>query len=660
MTSRLPEDVFISLLRSTYRDVPHRAHTKSSPSTSRQLSSLVARTTINPPIIQRLACTRLERLTRARARTFATYRARNAKSREIAVLGGGITGLTAAHYLARHAPDARITLYESSARLGGWIDGRLAKTGDGQYDQVLLQHGPRLLRSGRGSLKFDDLVFYDVLGNLPSLNERLMGGHHFYTDRYLYYPDHLVRLPPNNLTLEDIFGMIKSFLTEPLWNGAIPSLINFIRFRISEARRRHEDLDKLSLDESVGDYLGKMLGDDRLVKNIFSGIMHGVYGGDIYKLSVKHTFFADLQRGIACPLPPGVSWTEVKDVALLNDMLGSPNIPTIRKLAQQALGSAVLTFPDGLLSLASGLERDLQAQNNVRVKTNSRVTSLSHKDDKVLVTTANEPGRAKQYDKVICTLFSKHLAELVEPKGLLPSLADTHAVTIMVVNLWFRNPRLLDRNPGFGYLVPQSTPDNDEWVLGVLFDSYLSSRDEPDGTKLTVMLGGRYWDGWRRYPDEETAKQLALEAVQRHLRISPDEEVVAAAQLCRDCLPQHYVGHRNRMKDAHYDLLTTFKGQLSVAGPSYTTIGVIPAMRAGFDAAMRVAYGRGPFYYRRDEDPEKIHSEAWKFKDHIGETGLETFTERESDTMIPVVKESLAFRHWSAGNGKTEERETGN
>lgn len=209
---------------------------------------------------------------------------------------------------------------------------------------------------------------------------------------------------------------------------------------------------------------------------------------------------------------------------------------------------------------------------------------------------------------MISTLFSKDLAELAQPAGTLPSLAETHAVTIMVVNLWYPGQDLLAHNHGFGYLVPSSTPDNDEGTLGVLFDSDLDPTDpaanpnptttseskpqpHPAGTKLTVMLGGHHWDGWRHFPTEEAGIAMARAAVHKHLGIDPDpavNPVEARAKLCRDCLPQHFVGHRGRMAAAHEELAHAFKGRLSVAGPSYTTVGVIPAMRAGWEAALKV------------------------------------------------------------------------
>lgn len=241
----------------------------------------------------------------------------------------------------------------------------------------------------------------------------------------------------------------------------------------------------------------------------------------------------------------------------------------------------------------------------------------------------------------------------------MPSLAETHAVTIMVVNLWYPNPDLLSLRTegGFGYLIPQSTPDNDECVLGVLFDSDLKTSDaEIPGTKLTVMLGGHYWDGWQHLPTEEMGTAMAKEVVRRHLGIGEEEKVVASARLCRECLPQHYVGHRSRMRQAHDEIMSTFKGRLTVAGPSYTGIGVMPAMRAGFDAGMRVARGHPQPWFRDMEDlpAGATYLDWWKYipkftnhaevRDMVGASGLERFKHREGDRIIVRNGNKLPFR----------------
>ncbi len=63
--------------------------------------------------------------------------------KRIAVLGGGITGLAAAHYLTRELPRAMVTIYESSDRLGGWMHSESVDVGNGK---IILEQGPRTLR----------------------------------------------------------------------------------------------------------------------------------------------------------------------------------------------------------------------------------------------------------------------------------------------------------------------------------------------------------------------------------------------------------------------------------------------------------------------------------------------------------------------------------
>lgn len=160
----------------------------------------------------------------------------------------------------------------------------------------------------------------------------------------------------------------------------------------------------------------------------------------------------------------------------------------------------------------------------------------------------------------------------------------------------------------FGYLLPQalSHDQNPECVLGVIFDSDrefpLPTADDPtpdyrtadtlQGTKLTVMLGGHYWSGLPDsfLPDQPTAIEMAKRAVARHLNLSPElsNQAVASSKLCRDCLPQHTVGHSARMRAAHGELSWGFKGRLAVAGGSYTSPGVLPSLRAARDVANQI------------------------------------------------------------------------
>ena len=67
----------------------------------------------------------------------------NTPPKEIAILGGGVTGLASALYLSKELPEASITLYEASERLGGWVRTKYMDVGNGS---VVFEQGPRSLR----------------------------------------------------------------------------------------------------------------------------------------------------------------------------------------------------------------------------------------------------------------------------------------------------------------------------------------------------------------------------------------------------------------------------------------------------------------------------------------------------------------------------------
>lgn len=96
----------------------------------------------------------------------------------IAVLGGGISGLTAAFHLGRRFPDTRITLLEASSRLGGWIQTESVDLGP-EYGQVVLEAGPRTLRPVSKPLL--ELVRFGIF----CLSERLT------RDRLIYWDSSL-------------------------------------------------------------------------------------------------------------------------------------------------------------------------------------------------------------------------------------------------------------------------------------------------------------------------------------------------------------------------------------------------------------------------------------------------------------------------------------
>jgi oxygen-dependent protoporphyrinogen oxidase len=78
------------------------------------------------------------------------YSSEPTSQHDVAILGGGITGLACAYYVTRELPQAKITIYEASDRLGGWLSSNRVPVKDGS---VLFEKGPRTLRpSSNGAL----------------------------------------------------------------------------------------------------------------------------------------------------------------------------------------------------------------------------------------------------------------------------------------------------------------------------------------------------------------------------------------------------------------------------------------------------------------------------------------------------------------------------
>lgn len=172
----------------------------------------------------------------------------------------------------------------------------------------------------------------------------------------------------------------------------------------------------------------------------------------------------------------------------------------------------------------------------------------------------------------------------------------------MTVNLWYPIDDLVPK--GIGYLIPASTPfeENPERALGVFFDSaagigepywrpaeeYVPRRE--GGTKLFVLMGGHLYDrAGVKPPTQEEAIEQAKMLLERQLEIPRNTPVHASANLARNCLPQHNVGHYERLTALHNDLIDKYSKRLSVVGGSFTKPGVSGAMRAGYDIADTIA-----------------------------------------------------------------------
>ncbi|CAK7214843.1 oxygen-dependent protoporphyrinogen oxidase [Sporothrix bragantina] len=753
---------------------------------------------------------------------------------KVAVIGGGLTGLATAHYLAMLLPaSSQIVVYEGSGRTGGWIDSGKVKQDDTAEKTEkaeekttattvpeTFESGARMVAPQSRMARFDDYLLLELIDQLDLVDELRVSG--LKADQYIYYPDHLVNVSLFNgkPKLED-FGQgaqrwqyytalvswaIQCFLhiqREPAFQGFWNTGWGFLKPTAERERDTHKRflmaciapgrMPPASCDESVGAYIMRRTNGQGLplVNNMVSALMHGIYGGDVWKLSIASSVFrngwlaesvvpvfklfarqikiAEMRKeraealggagarptdhpdfpgqneglggGIAGFAPLSQETVDIakeygrsrgrkaitmkSDMDLLRDIMlrmharhehwqnRTKNMPADKRGRSPADGLGTLGvasgswtqfgFDKGFGTLTDALTRSLRSRPNVHIRTGQPVTAIKYADQRVgVVTGQTKATDGEWFDRVIATVASPTLFRLTggspSKGGLLPALRHEHAVTIMVVNLYYAEPALHHPYRGFGYLIPQSVPleQNPEGALGVIFDSdreldtrpvwdierysqppiptsdtaermrrlgdynkrrseHVAARDEATykrGSKYTVMLGGHYWDGYgpEDYPTPEQAVEMAEAVLQRHLRDAPgfsgDNEtnkkprpVATNAKLCRECIPQHYVGHSQRMNAAHDDLVRSFGGKLAVAGGSYTAVGpgVLASVRSAYDVALRVA-GRG---YRTNMISNGRNETDM---DHVGDTGLGRFADPATDGVIPVVQRHLPGR----------------
>ncbi|TGZ55205.1 protoporphyrinogen oxidase [Temnothorax longispinosus] len=458
------------------------------------------------------------------------------------ILGGGISGLSAAYY----ALDARLSsiiLLEASSRVGGWIRSRSSPSG------AIFEQGPRTVRTlgegGENTLNLiDDLQLNDKLVYIGI-------SHPVASNRLIYMDEALHRLPNS---LKGIFKT-SSLLDRPLINRIWTDL----------------RAPKVSMeDESIYSFVQRRLGQD-IADNIISPMICGICAGDAREISVnfllKSLFEAEQKHGsIVKGLLMKRIFTKSKDKAdAAKDNADHESAVGSLTLVEKAQKERWI-----LWGLRGGLEQlpralaDNVKERGARIQTEKRCEKLTFKSDRVELSVNGEP---QECSRVISSLGAKDLAELLREQhpGLSAELKAIPTVTVGVVNLEFQGNVLPLQ--AFGFLVP---PKENLPLLGVIFDSCIFPESS---TVLTVMMGGAWFEKYfGPNPSEEQLLTTAINHTKNILQI--DEEPVAHnVAVLKDCIPQHVVGHTARVKRIH-DYISAHHIPLALCGSSYQGVGL--------------------------------------------------------------------------------------
>ncbi|WP_225919724.1 protoporphyrinogen oxidase [Actomonas aquatica] len=414
------------------------------------------------------------------------------ESRSIAVIGGGATGLAAAHDLAKAG--AKVRLFECNTHLGGAVRSER----DGEW---LIESGPNSLQE---SAELGALIAELGLGN-----ERCYAQPEA-KNRYILRDGRPVAAPasPPGLFQSKLFSF-----------GAKVRLFAEI---LKRPRIRPADI---SLAQFIRSHFG-----DELVDYGLNPFVSGVYAGDPEKLSAKYAF-------------PSLWKMERETGSIIRGQIKAAKAKRAR--GQKAGPPAIISFREGLGTIPAALARELPEG---AIETNARVTTLVRGETGWTLVWARDGSTSSEtFDRVVIALPALPLSQLaIGPLGERPlaELANIVSPPVASLFLGYRREQVTHPLDGFGILMPQK---ENRQVLGVLFSSSLFPGRAPDGhVAVTVMMGGvRRMDLGRA--DEDQLLAIARRELGEILGVSGDPVFHRLNRWPR-AIPQYDLGYGAYLK----------------------------------------------------------------------------------------------------------------
>lgn len=364
-------------------------------------------------------------------------------TKPVAILGAGITGLTAAFYLKRAG--IPVVVYEHSNRVGGAIqstreDGYLAESGP----NTILETSPRIAQLIRDA----------------GLESRRMGSSSAPETRYLVRYGRAIALPESPL------GFLRTDLFS--WKAKLALL----REPFLPKRR---DV----VEESVADFVTRRLGREYLDQAI-DAMVGGVYAGDPSRLSVAHAF-------------PKLAELEQKYGSLIKgSILGAHERNKRGEISKNR--APKFSFDEGLQVLPDALAAFLGES----IQLNTLVTEILQESRgwKLSLQSKGEESLS-EHSAVIYAGTAYRLSEMkvkLESTSLdLTPFSEIRYPPVASVVLGFKQEEVVHPCQGFGALIPKIEGFK---ILGTIFSSSLFPNRSPGGhITLTSYIGGE------RYPE---------------------------------------------------------------------------------------------------------------------------------------------------------------
>ena len=463
-------------------------------------------------------------------------------SPRLAVVGGGISGLTAAHRLSQLMPAADVHLFEAGERLGGVLNTL-------RTEELLIEQGAdSFLNKLPHALQLCRELGID--GDLIPTNEQHRRALVWHDGQLLPVPEGFVVIRPKSM-----WQMMRSPLLS--WMGKL-------RLLAEPWLAVPKDVERDDFDQSVAEFATARLGKE-VFERLVQPLLAGIYTADPEKLS------------LAATMPEAV------DALRLHGSLYRAAVKQGQSAETQSSGAryaSFVTFRQGLVHLVQKLADGI---GDKRIRLNSPVTGVERNGPQqwrlVLPDGSNE-----LYDGIVIALPAPRAGELLASLDatLASELQSIPYASSAVVCFTYEQNQLSTLLEGFGVVVPtvEQRP-----IIAASFSSMKFPDRAPKGQLLVrVFLGGAVQPEQMLLNDERLIA-IAHEQMQQMLgfRAKP-----LTTNLVRwnEKMPQYHIGHGQVV--GRIEAAVAQLPGLELAGNAYHGVGIPQCIRSGEEAARKV------------------------------------------------------------------------
>jgi oxygen-dependent protoporphyrinogen oxidase len=352
------------------------------------------------------------------------------------IIGGGISGAAALHWLARRGAD--VLLFERNLTLGGVMRSRRN------------EHGA-LVETGPNSIQFNTPFLSEMIDDL-GIASAVIQPDAAAANRYIMRDGKLVAAPSGP----------KSFLRSGLFSASAKLRALREPF-IPPAQGEHE--------ESVARFVERRLGREFLDYAI-NPFVSGIYAGQPERLSIRYGFakIYDLEQGSGSIIKGAIGLARKRRKARKGGAAGSER-------------RGIFSFVDGLATLPCTIEERWKRMIRLgaaieRVERHGELWCVTHE------------GESFETPHLIVATEASAAAAIVDPfdRDLASVLRQIEYPPVAVASVLYNRSAIAHPLDGFGVLIPEVERRN---LLGVIFTSTLFPNRAPEGMALlTAFIGG--------------------------------------------------------------------------------------------------------------------------------------------------------------------------